>query len=87
MTQKNRYICHRKEEQYMEKNNKVIATIDISRPSGRKIVHELQNKRAVKLEYPLPEGKTYTLEELYERGLDKLSEHYGVDMRQLKSEL
>ena len=71
----------------MEKNNKVIATIDISRPSGRKIVHELQNKRAVKLEYPLPEGKTYILEEIYERGLAKLSEHYGVDMRQLKSEL
>lgn len=65
--------------------SKVIATIDISRPSGRKIVRELQNKRAVKLEYPLPEGKTYTLEEVYEKGLDKLSEHYGVDMRQLKS--
>lgn len=64
--------------------SKVIATIDTSRPSGRKIVRELQNKRAVKLEYPLPEGKTYTLE-VYEKGLDKLSEHYGVDMRQLKS--
>ncbi|MDK2852278.1 MAG: hypothetical protein PWQ38_543 [Proteiniphilum sp.] len=48
--------------------SKVIATIDISRPSGRKIVRELQNKRAVKLEYPLPEGKTYTLEEVYEKG-------------------
>ncbi|MFA5640978.1 MAG: hypothetical protein WC946_10935 [Bacteroidales bacterium] len=50
-------------------------------------MYELQNKRAVKLEYPLPEEKTYTLEEVYERGLDKLSEHYDVDMRQLKSEL
>ena len=68
-------------------NNKVTAIIDTSRPAGRKIVRELQNKRAVKLEYPFPEGKTYTLEEIYERGLDKLSEHYGVDMRQLKSEL
>lgn len=68
-------------------NNKVIATIDISRPSGRKIVRELQNKRAVKLEYPLPEEITdnwHDWEEVYERGLDKLSEHYGVDMRQLK---
>ena len=55
-------------------NKKVIATIDISRPSGRKIVRELQNKRAVKLEYPLPEGKIYTLEEVYEKGLDKLSD-------------
>jgi len=68
-------------------NNKVIATIDISRPSGRKILRELQNKSAVKLEYPIPEVKTYTLEDVYERGLDKLSVHYGVDMRRLKSDL
>lgn len=39
-------------------NNKVIAIIDISRPSGRKIARELQNKRAVKLESPLPEEIT-----------------------------
>jgi hypothetical protein len=68
-------------------NNKVIATIDISRPSGRKILRELQNKRAVTLEYPIPGGKTYTLEDVYEKGLDKLSVHYGVDMRRLKSDL
>jgi len=71
-------------------NKKVIATIDISRPSGRKIVRELQNKRAVKLEYPLPEeiiDKGHDWEEVYERGLDKLSAHYGEDMRQLKSKL
>ena len=70
-------------------NNKVIATIDISRPSGRKIVRELQNKRAVKLEYPMPEddiNKGHDWEEVYERGLDKLSEHYGVDMRKLAKE-
>lgn len=68
-------------------SNKVIATIDISRPAGRKLVRELQNKKTVALEYPLPEGKTYTLEEAYEKGLDKLSAHYGIDMRKLKSEL
>lgn len=68
-------------------SNKVIAIIDVSRPAGRKIVKELQNKRTVTLEYPLPEGEKYTLEEVYEKGLDKLSEHYGVDMRQLKTEL
>lgn len=70
-------------------NNKVIATIDISRPSGRKIVRELQNKRAVKLEYPLPEDvidKGHDWEEVYERGLDKLSEHYSVDVRKLAKE-
>lgn len=70
-------------------NNKVIATIDVSRPSGRKIVRELQNKRAVKLEYPLPEEKTdnwHDWEEVYERGLDKLSELYDTDMRQMAKE-
>lgn len=71
----------------MSNSNKVIATIDISRPAGRKLVRELQNKRIVTLEYPQPEGKTYTLEEVYENGLDKLSAHYGVDMRKLKSNL
>lgn len=70
-------------------NDKVIATIDVSRPSGRKIVRELQNKRAVKLEYPLPEefiDKGHDWEEVYERGLDKLSELYDTDMRQLAKE-
>ncbi len=70
-------------------NNKVIATIDISRPSGRKIVRELQNKRAVKLEYPLPEWEAdnwHDWEEVYERGLDKLSELYDTDMRKLAEE-
>ncbi|HAF62420.1 MAG TPA: hypothetical protein DCK95_08850 [Anaerolineaceae bacterium] len=70
-------------------NNKVIATIDISRPSGRKIVRELQNKRAVKLEYPLPEGGTdnwHDWKEVYERGLDKLSELYETDIRKLAEE-
>jgi hypothetical protein len=70
-------------------NNKVIATIDISRPSGRKIVRELQNKRAVTLEYPLPEeiiDKGHDWEEVYERGLDKLSELYDTDIRKLAEE-
>lgn len=70
-------------------NNKVIATIDISRPSGRKIVRELQNKRAVKLEYPLPEDimdNSHDWEEVYQQGLDKLSAHYSVDMRKLAKE-
>ena len=67
-------------------NNKVIATIDISRPSGRKIVRELQNKRAVT---PLPEeiiDKGHDWEEVYERGLDKLSELYNTDIRKLAKE-
>jgi CTP-dependent riboflavin kinase len=61
---------------------KVIATIDVSRPSGQKIVRDLQNKKAVTLEYPLPEGKTVTLEEAYEKGLDRLSEHFAALLSQ-----
>lgn len=67
-------------------SNKVIAIIDVSRPAGRKIVRELQNKKTVKFEYPLPEGITdnwHDWEDIYERGLDKLSELYDIDMRKL----
>ncbi len=65
-------------------NNKVIATIDVSRPAGRKIVQELQHKRTVKLEYPLPEGieNAPTHEEFFSKLLDDLSEDYGVDMKE-----
>lgn len=63
-------------------NNKVIATIDVSRPAGRKIVRELQHKRAVTLEYPFPEGieNAPAHKEVFLKLLDDLSEDYGVDM-------
>jgi len=67
-------------------NHKVIATIDVSRPAGRKIVKELQNKRVVKLKYPLPEetsGEWHDWEEVYEKGVDKLSELCDTDLREL----
>jgi len=68
----------------------VVARIDISRPSGRKIVREIAKKRAVTIEY-LPSLNTQDSvsdwEEVYEKGLDMLSAHYGVNMRALKSEL
>jgi hypothetical protein len=68
---------------------KVIATIDITRPAGRKIVRELAKKRTVKLEYPLSEevaavvaeGQVHTPEYVFGELLDKLSIHYGVNMR------
>jgi hypothetical protein len=65
---------------------KVIATIDVSRPSGRKIVQDLQRRRAVKLEYPLPEDTSdewHDWEEVHEKGLDKLSELYNTDIREI----
>lgn len=64
-------------------NNKVIATIDVSRPAGRKIVRELQKKRTVTLEYPLPEGieEMPTHQEVFSKLLNDLSEDYGFDMK------
>ena len=66
-------------------NNKVIATIDISRPAGRKIVRELQNKRTVTLEYPAPsdfEGqKWHTVEEVFVEVEKKLNDHYGSNLK------
>ncbi len=64
-------------------NNKVIATIDVSRPAGRKIVCELQKKRTVTLEYPLPEGieEMPTHKEVFSKLLEDLSEDYGLDMK------
>ena len=70
--------------------NEVLARIDITSPTGRRIVRELEkHKDIVKLEYPLPEGVAngHSWKDVYERGLDKLSAHYGVDMRKLKAEL
>ena len=61
--------------------------IDVSTPKGRKLVRELYGQKGVEVENPMPQGRTYTLEEVYEKGLDKMSAHYGVDMRKLKWEL
>lgn len=64
-------------------NNKVIATIDISRPEGREIVRELQKEKSVTLEYPFPEGIESAADhkEVFSKLLDELSEDYGVDMK------
>jgi len=65
----------------------VTAEIDVAKPTGRRIVRDLEkHTRVVSLNYPLPNnisGTGYTLEESYNRGLDKLSKHYGVDFRTL----
>lgn len=64
-------------------NNKVIATIDVSRPAGRKIVRELQKKRTVTLEYPTPTGleeqEWHTVEEVFSEVEKKLNAHYGTN--------
>ena len=65
-------------------NNKVTAIIDISRPAGRKIVRELQNKKTATLEYPQPNGieNAPSHEEVFSKLLDDLSEDYGHDMKE-----
>jgi len=68
----------------------VIAKIDISSPTGRKIVRELaKHKRVVQLIYPESINQeevieeTITLEEAEEYLWNKLEESYGVELRTL----
>jgi len=68
--------------------NQVIAHIDISTATGRRLVKDLEkHKKSVKIEYPLPEAisgqRTYTLDESYNECCDILSKNYGVDVRNL----
>lgn len=68
----------------------VTANIDISTPTGRKIVRELEkHKRVVQITYPEPIvqeeviDETISLEEAEDYLWNKLEEHYGVDLRTL----
>jgi hypothetical protein len=63
--------------------------IDASKPAGRKILRELEGKKSVELEYPMPDdvaaaiagGKTYTHEEVWKMVEDKLNAHYGTNYK------
>ena len=63
--------------------NTVTAEINISTLRGKKIVRDLEkHTKIVSINYPLPDNvpcSGYTIDESYKRGLNKLSEHYGVD--------
>lgn len=68
----------------------VTAHIDISTAKGRQIVRELeQYKNIVTIDNPLPVDengqtiKTYSADEVENLVWDKLSDHYGVDVRKL----
>jgi len=67
--------------------NTVNAEIDITKPSGGRIIRDLEkHSKVVSINYSLPNnisGSGYALEESYKRGLNKLSEHYGVDFNKL----
>ncbi len=66
--------------------SEVIAKIDISTPTGRRIVRDLEkHKKTVKLEYPLPPEiagqKTYTLDEVFSLAEKILNDHYGTNYK------
>jgi len=68
----------------------VTVHIDVSTAKGRKIVRELEKyKKIVVIDNPMPVNedgltiKTYSAEEVENMVWDKLSDHYGVDVRKL----
>ena len=65
-------------------NATAIAHIDISRPSGRKIVREIE-KRAVKMEFPMPaemtERKWHTVDEVFAMVEKRINDRYGTNYK------
>ncbi|GHS97622.1 hypothetical protein FACS189421_04760 [Bacteroidia bacterium] len=63
--------------------NTVTAKIDISRPSGRRIVRELEKKRTVKIEYPFvgKSEKTYSLDEVFDMGEKIINNYFGTELK------
>ena len=62
------------------------AHIDLSMPSGRKILRDLNGKKAVKIECPMiHSGRPWR--DVWDECLDKMTDHYGVDMRELQMQL
>jgi hypothetical protein len=62
--------------------NEVIAHIDISTPTGRRIVNELQkHRKSVRMEYPeseiIAEQKWHTIKDVFGEVEKKLNDHYG----------
>ncbi|GHT31840.1 MAG: hypothetical protein LBN27_00475 [Prevotellaceae bacterium] len=65
--------------------NTVTAEIDVSRPAGRKLVRDLERRRCVTLHFVNPglSGVWHDFSDVFEKGLDKMTAHYGIDMREL----
>jgi len=63
----------------------VIAHINASQPLGRKVVCEIENKRTVKTEYPLPleiAGKQWhTVDEVFAMVEKKINDRYGTNYK------
>lgn len=64
---------------------KVTVTIDITTPTGRRLLRELEKyPNLAKVEYPIPPeiaGVQYTHEEVFGELVDKLNEHYGTNFK------
>jgi len=66
----------------------VTVRINIDSPTGRKLIREIEkHKRVAKIEYPLPEdlinGTALSHDEVWDKIIDKISNHYGVDIRKI----
>ncbi|MEI7504242.1 MAG: hypothetical protein WCJ61_13260 [Paludibacter sp.] len=66
----------------------VTARINVDSPTGRKLVREIQkHKKVAEIEYPLPEamlnGTALSEDEVWDDVWQILSDHYGVDMKNL----
>ena len=61
----------------------VTAEIDVSRPVGRKLVRELENKRYVNIEYPFigKSEKTYTTEEVFGSAESIVNNYFGTNLK------
>jgi len=66
-------------------NATAIAHIEISRPSERKIVREIENRKAVKMEYPLPVETTarkwHTVDEVFAMVEKRINDRYGTNYK------
>ena len=67
----------------------VTARINIDSPTGRKLVREIEkHKKVAAIDYPLPEEllncSALSHNEVWDKVWDKLSNHYGVDVRKLR---
>ena len=63
--------------------NKVIAEIDASCQTGRKLVGELEPKKCVKLESSSVDNveNSFTHEEVWNRLEKRFNDHYGTDYK------
>ncbi len=68
--------------------NIVNVQIDITSPTGRRLLREVEkHPKVAKVEHQLPDAiagqKTYSHEQVFNECYDILSEYYGIDVKKL----